>query len=74
MSKKKMDVNRKYSIKKLSLGVASVSVGLVVANAIDLDTMITGENPGESKSVAHAAVADVLYTISVILMLSQQTK
>lgn len=62
MSKKKMDVNRKYSIKKLSLGVASVSVGLVVANAIDLDTMITGENPGESKSVAHAAVGDVLYT------------
>ena len=62
MSKKKMDVNRKYSIKKLSLGVASVSVGLVVANAIDLDTMITGENSGESKSVAHAAVGDVLYT------------
>lgn len=62
MSKKKMDVNRKYSIKKLSLGVASVSVGLVVANAIDLDTMITGENPGESKSVAHASVGDVLYT------------
>ena len=62
MSKKKMDVNRKYSIKKLSLGVASVSVGLVVANAIDLDTMITRENPGESKSVAHAAVGDVLYT------------
>lgn len=62
MSKKKMDVNRKYSIKKLSLGVASVSVGLVVANAIELDTMITGENPGESKSVAHAAVGDVLYT------------
>ena len=62
MSKKKMDVNRKYSIKKLSLGVASVSVGLVVANAIDLDTMITGENPGENKSVAHAAVGDVLYT------------
>ena len=62
MSKKKMYVNRKYSIKKLSLGVASVSVGLVVANAIDLDTMITGENPGESKSVAHAAVGDVLYT------------
>ena len=62
MSKKKMDVNRKYSIKKLSLGVASVSVGLVVANAIDLDTMITGENPGESKSVVHAAVGDVLYT------------
>lgn len=62
MSKKKMDVNRKYSIKKLSLGVASVSVGLVVANAVDLDTMITGENPGENKSVAHAAVGDVLYT------------
>ena len=62
MSKKKMDVNRKYSIKKLSLGVASVSVGLVVANAIDLDTMITGENSGESKSVAHASVGDVLYT------------
>ena len=62
MSKKKMDVNRKYSIKKLSLGVASVSVGLVVANAVDLDTMIIGENPGENKSVAHAAVGDVLYT------------
>ena len=62
MSKKKMDVNRKYSIKKLSLGVASVSVGLVVSNAVDLDTMITGENPGENKSVAHAAVGDVLYT------------
>ena len=62
MSKKKMDVNRKYSIKKLSLGVASVSVGLVVANAVDLDTMIIGENSGENKSVAHAAVGDVLYT------------
>ena len=62
MSKKKMDVNRKYSIKKLSLGVASVSVGLVVANAVDLDTMIIGKNPGENKSVAHAAVGDVLYT------------
>ena len=62
MSKKKMDVNRKYSIKKLSLGVASVSVGLVVANAIDLDTMITGENSGENKSIVHAAVGDVLYT------------
>ena len=62
MSKKKMDVNRKYSIKKLSLGVASVSVGLVVSNAVDLDTMITGENHGENKSVAHAAVGDVLYT------------
>ena len=62
MSKKKMDVNKKYSIKKLSLGVASVSVGLVVANAVDLDTMITGEHTGENKSVAHAAVGDVLYT------------
>ena len=62
MSKKKMDVNRKYSIKKLSLGVASVSVGLVVSNAVDLDTMITGENHGENKSVAHASVGDVLYT------------
>ena len=62
MTKKKMDVNKKYSIKKLSLGVASVSVGLVVANAVDLDTMITGENTGENKSVAHAAVGDVLYT------------
>ena len=62
MSKKKTNVNKKYSIKKLSLGVASVSVGMVVANAVDLDTMITGENTGENKSVAHAAVGDVLYT------------
>ena len=62
MSKKKINVNKKYSIKKLSLGVASVSVGMVVANAVDLDTMITGENTGENKSVAHAAVGDVLYT------------
>ena len=62
MSKKKTNVNKKYSIKKLSLGVASVSVGLVVANAVDLDTMITGENTGENKSVAHASVGDVLYT------------
>ena len=46
MSKKKTNVNKKYSIKKLSLGVASVSVGMVVANAVDLDTMVnpkTGE-------------------------------
>lgn len=62
MSKKKTNVNKKYSIKKLSLGVASVSVGMVVANAVDLDTMITGENTGENKSVAQAAVGDVLYT------------
>ena len=62
MSQKKTNVNKKYSIKKLSLGVASVSVGMVVANAVDLDTMITGENTGENKSVAHAAVGDVLYT------------
>ena len=62
MSKKKTNVNKKYSIKKLSLGVASVSVGMVVANAVDLDTMITGEHTGENKSVAHAAVGDVLYT------------
>ena len=62
MSKKKTNVNKKYSIKKLSLGVASVSVGMVVANAVDLDTMITGENTGENKSVAHAVVGDVLYT------------
>ena len=62
MPKKKTNVNKKYSIKKLSLGVASVSVGLVVANAVDLDTMIIGENSGENKSVAHAAVGDVLYT------------
>ena len=62
MSKKKTNVNKKYSIKKLSLGVASVSVGMVVANAVDLDTMITGEHTGENKSVAHAAVGDILYT------------
>ena len=62
MSKKKTNVNKKYSIKKLSLGVASVSVGMVVANAVDLDTMITGEHTGENKSVAQAAVGDVLYT------------
>ena len=33
-----MKINRKYAIRKLAVGVASVSIGLFIANSVDMDS------------------------------------
>ena len=34
-----MKMNKKYSIRKLTVGIASISIGLFVANSIDLQQL-----------------------------------
>ena len=52
-----MKINRKYAIRKLAVGVASVSIGLFIANSVDQDSLNvvkavdTGYNRTESGQV-----------------------
>ena len=54
-----MNTNKKYAIRKLAVGVASVSIGLFVNNAIN-DEITT--NVGIVGNVAHASESKVIYS------------
>ena len=54
-----MNINKKYAIRKLAVGVASVSIGLFVNNAIN-DEITT--NVGIVGNVAHASESKVIYS------------